>query len=69
MVTLFVSNNSQAVRSDVNLRIDKNDEPYRDHLQELLIPRQSIESAALSVVFQFPLKKKYRGNLYYCNLN
>ncbi|KAM3182206.1 hypothetical protein ACTXT7_012856 [Hymenolepis weldensis] len=39
LITVLPPINCQAVRSDVRLRLDKNDRRLRDHLQELMISR------------------------------
>lgn len=50
LITVFVPNKYQAVRSVVRPHIGLNDERLRYNLWELLVPRQKISTATLSFV-------------------
>lgn len=50
LLMVFAPNNCQAFKSDVRPHIDEDDMRLKDNLQELFIPGQNINIAALTSV-------------------
>ncbi|KAM3183461.1 hypothetical protein ACTXT7_010303 [Hymenolepis weldensis] len=59
LIAGLAPSNCQAVRRDVRPRLDTTDERPRGNLRELIIPRQSINSAIIILVLSDPYHKNY----------